>query len=94
LTGAAVVPRPNQRRGCRRHANRGRRLLSARGRAGLDPADYAGHSLRSGFATEAAARGVPERAIVAQTGHRSVQVLRGYICSGGLFTDNAAEVRL
>jgi site-specific recombinase XerD len=59
-------------------------------RAGLDPADYAGHSLRSGFATEAAARGVPERAIMAQTGHRSVQVLRGYIRSGGLFMENAA----
>jgi hypothetical protein len=29
-------------------------------------------------------------AIMAQTGHRSVQVLRGYIRSGGLFTENAA----
>jgi site-specific recombinase XerD len=60
-------------------------------RAGLEPTDYAGHSLRSGFATEAAAQGVPERAIMAQTGHRSVAVLRGYIRSGSLWRENAAS---
>ena len=30
-------------------------------RAGLDPAEVAGHSLRAGLATSAAAAGVPER---------------------------------
>ena len=35
--------------------------------AGLDPARYAGHSLRSGLATSAAAAGVSERAILAQS---------------------------
>lgn len=58
--------------------------------AGLDPALYAGHSLRSGFATTAASNGASEAAIMRQTGHRSVQVLRGYIRQGGLFQDTAA----
>ena len=58
--------------------------------AGLDSADLAGHSLRSGLATSAAAAGVPERAIMAQTGHRSLTTLRKYIRSGSLFLENAA----
>jgi site-specific recombinase XerD len=58
--------------------------------AGLDPAAYAGHSLRSGFATTAARNGASEAAIMRQTGHRSVQVVRGYIREGGLFNDTAA----
>lgn len=59
-------------------------------RAGLEPAKYAGHSLRSGLATAAAAGGAPERAIMRQTGHRSVETVRRYIRSGGLFQENAA----
>ena len=58
--------------------------------AGLDAAAYAGHSLRSGFATTAAKNGASEAAIMRQTGHRSVAVVRGYIRSGGLFVDTAA----
>ena len=57
---------------------------------GLDPARYAGHSLRAGLATSAAAAGVEERAIMAQTGHRSVTVARRYIRDGSLFRGNAA----
>lgn len=59
-------------------------------RAGLDPARYSGHSLRAGFATTAAANGASERAIAAQTGHRSMEVLRRYVRHGSVFTDNAA----
>jgi integrase len=59
-------------------------------RAGLDPALYAGHSLRAGHATSAAAGGAPERAIMRQTGHRSLQTLRGYIRSGTIWRENAA----
>jgi site-specific recombinase XerD len=59
-------------------------------RAGLDPHRYAGHSLRAGLAIAAAAAGAPERAIMAQTGHRSVTTLRGYIRRGTLFEENAA----
>jgi integrase len=59
-------------------------------RAGLDSRPYSAHSLRAGLATSAAEAGVSERAIMAQTGHRSVTVARGYIRSGSLFRDNAA----
>jgi len=58
--------------------------------AGLDPARYAGHSLRAGLATAAAAAGVSERAIMAQTGHKSLPMVRRYIREGSLFNDNAA----
>ena len=59
-------------------------------KAGLDPAKYAGHSLRAGLATSAAQAGVSERSIMAQTGHKSVMVARRYIRDGSLFRDNAA----
>jgi integrase len=59
-------------------------------RAGLDQARYAGHSLRAGLATWAAIAGVEERAIMAQTRHRSVTVARRYIRDGSLFRGNAA----
>lgn len=58
--------------------------------AGLDSTKYAGHSLRAGLATSAAAAGAQERDIMRQTGHRSVQMLRRYIRDGELFHDNAA----
>ncbi|MEN9936567.1 MAG: hypothetical protein RLZZ387_3146 [Chloroflexota bacterium] len=58
--------------------------------AGFDPADYAGHSLRAGFATSAAAAGVSDRAIMRQTGHRSRQMLDRYVRAGGVFRENAA----
>jgi site-specific recombinase XerD len=58
--------------------------------AGLDAARFAGHSLRSGFATAAAKVGKSERAIMEQTGHRSVATVRRYIRRGSLFLDNAA----
>jgi len=62
----------------------------AAARAGLDPTKYAGHSLRAGLATAAAAGGAPEQAIMKQTGHRSVVMVRRYIRSGSLFHENAA----
>jgi len=52
--------------------------------------EVAGHSLRAGLATAAAASDVPERAIMAQTGHRSLATLRKYIREGSLFLENAA----
>jgi hypothetical protein len=59
-------------------------------RAGLEPARYDGHSLRAGLATAAAAAGAEERAIMAQTGPRSVTVLRRSIRSGSLFRGNVS----
>jgi len=59
-------------------------------RAGLDAAWYAGHSLRAGHATSAAIAGASERSIMAQTGHRSVQMVRRYIRDGNLFRGKSA----
>ena len=60
-------------------------------RAGLDSDRFAGHSLRSGFATTAAMKGRSLDAIMRQTGHRSERVARGYIRHATLFVDNAAS---
>lgn len=60
------------------------------GAAGMDPERFGGHSLRAGLATSAAAAGVGERAIMNQTGHRSVNMVRRYIREGSLFRENAA----
>jgi len=57
---------------------------------GLDPAQLSGHSLRAGLATAAAKAGKSERAIMNQTGHRSVAMVRRYIRDADLFTENAA----
>jgi site-specific recombinase XerD len=59
---------------------------------GLDATEFAGHSLRSGLATSAAAAGASERSIMNQTGHRSVKTLRRYIRDGSLFRENAVAV--
>jgi site-specific recombinase XerD len=58
--------------------------------AGLDPEQIAGHSLRAGLATSAAAAGVPERVIANTTGHKGSAMLRRYIREGTLFGQNAA----
>lgn len=49
---------------------------------------YASHSLRRGLATEAGGKGVPERIIARHTGHNSMEVLRDYIESGAIWTEN------
>jgi integrase len=59
-------------------------------RAGLDPTRFAGHSLRAGHATAAAIAGASERSIMAQTGHRSLPMVRRYIRDGNLFRENSA----
>lgn len=58
---------------------------------GMDPTNFAGHSLRSGFATMAALEGSTERDIQKQTGHKNLLVLRRYIHDGQLFQNNAAK---
>ena len=57
--------------------------------AGLD-GRFAGHSLRSGFATEGYAQGTPELAIMRHGRWRSASVMRGYVEEGGVWNDNAA----
>ena len=67
------------------------RIVQRRAAAvGLNATRYAGHSLRAGLATSAAAAGVEERDIMRQTGHRSVVVMRRYVRDGQLFRANAA----
>jgi len=56
---------------------------------GLDGNKYAGHSLRSGFATSTAESGAEERNIMAMTGHKTTQMVRRYIQEANLFKNNA-----
>lgn len=46
---------------------------------GLDPKGFGGHSLRAGFVTTAAVRGMPSWAIKRQTGHKSESMTNEYI---------------
>ena len=57
--------------------------------AGIDNRNFAGHSLRSGFATVAAESGADERSIMAMTGHKNTQMVRRYIRDANLFKNNA-----
>ena len=57
--------------------------------AGLDKTKYAGHSLRSGFATSTAEIGADERSIMAMTGHKTTQMVRRYIKEANIFKNNA-----
>ena len=57
--------------------------------SGLDHTKYAGHSLRSGFATSTAETGADERSIMAMTGHKTTQMVRRYIQEANLFKNNA-----
>jgi site-specific recombinase XerD len=50
--------------------------------AGLDPREFAGHSLRSGYATQAARDGHHPTQIAATTRHQDQRVLAGYIRAG------------
>jgi site-specific recombinase XerD len=59
-------------------------------RAGLNPAKYAGHSLRSGHVTSAVRAGASLNEIMDQTGHRSAEMVRRYIREGDLFRNNSA----
>jgi site-specific recombinase XerD len=56
---------------------------------GLDPTLYAGHSLRAGFVTAAGESGASELVIAAQTGHRSMAVLRRYFRHQDVWRSNA-----
>jgi integrase len=57
------------------------------GEAGID-GDFAAHSLRAGFITEAAStKGVSEVNIQRISGHHSVAILRGYVRRADVFDD-------
>jgi site-specific recombinase XerD len=58
--------------------------------AGLDPREFAGHSLRSGYATQAARDGHRTEQIANTTRHKDQTVLAGYIHAGRGRKDVAA----
>ncbi len=59
--------------------------------AGLE-GDFGGHSLRSGFVTEASRQGVALPAIMQLTEHRSVSSVIGYFQAGGATANPAARL--
>lgn len=56
--------------------------------AGLNAAQFSGHSLRAGLATSAATAGVSSWKLRQQTGHQSDAMLQRYIRDSQLFKDN------
>ncbi|MGI4831627.1 MAG: site-specific integrase [Janthinobacterium lividum] len=65
-------------------------LKRAVARAGFDPANYGGHSLRAGFATQAARNGATAFDIMRQTGHRSITTVSRYVRDAQIFRDAPA----
>ena len=63
-------------------------------RVGLDPASYAGHSLRSGFLTSAAEAGASVWKLSEVSRHKSLDTLRGYVRRVDLFKDHAGAAFL
>jgi integrase len=59
--------------------------------AGLDPAQFSGHSLRAGFCTSAAESGASILKIQEVSRHRSVDVLSGYVRRVDMFRDHAGS---
>ena len=58
---------------------------------GLDPSRFAGHSLRAGLATSAAKAGKSDRAIMAQTGHKSHAMVQVYVREAKLVDEDNAS---
>lgn len=54
--------------------------------------DWAAHSLRSGFVTEAGRQGVPLGDVMAMTEHRSVATVMGYFQAGSLLGSKATQL--
>lgn len=60
------------------------RILQRAAKAAGLPCAYSSHSLRAGFVTEAHASGISDHDIMATTGHRTPQVLSGYVREASL----------
>ena len=59
--------------------------------AGLDPADFAGHSLRSGFITSGAEAGASLIKLMEVSRHKKAETVMGYIRSEELLKDHAGK---
>ena len=62
--------------------------------AGLDPASFAGHSLRAGFLTSAAESGASVLKMVEVSRHKSIDMLRTYVRRADLFREHAGAAFL
>jgi site-specific recombinase XerD len=62
--------------------------------AGLNPDDFSGHSLRSGFITSAAEAGANLFKIMDVSRHKSVQTVRGYVRAAESFLNHAGSAFL
>ncbi len=60
--------------------------------AGLEPAEFSAHGLRSGYLTEAANRGIPLPEAMEQSRHRSVQQASSYYNNAARRTGRAARL--
>lgn len=58
------------------------------GMLGMNPDDFAGHSLRRGFATSAAQHDLDALSIMRQTRHKSEKMVHRYIEQGNIFKEN------
>jgi integrase len=61
---------------------------------GLDPALYAGHSLRAGFVTSASLQGATLDEIMHQTAHKSVTQVRSYMRRATPFQGNVSDIAM
>ncbi len=78
------------RLGCGRLSNHSVALIiKKRLPADRDGSKYSGHSTRAGFVTSAAIGGASLKAIMNQTGHRSLQMVLRYTRDASLFRENA-----
>lgn len=59
---------------------------------GLEPKDFAGHSLRSGLSTSAAMMGMTDIAIMKQTGHKTREMVDRYVQAGLRYQNNASSI--
>ncbi len=68
------------------------RIVQRRATLAQLPGDWAAHSLRSGFVTEAGRQGVPLGEVMAMTEHRSVGTVMGYFQAGALLSSRATDL--
>lgn len=68
------------------------RIVQRRARLAGLPGDWAAHSLRSGFVTEAGRQGVPLGEVMAMTEHRGVGTVMGYFQAGTLLSSRGTDL--
>ena len=85
IRGAATVGKPLSAEAVALIVKRRAKLAGLQG-------DFGGHSLRSGFVTEAGRQNIPLGDTMAMTGHRSIQTVMRYFQSGAIGESRAARL--